>query len=230
MFIDNDSFNQNEESDNNTAFLNKNIKNENNYFNYNNKFINSSSGRSFDLLKKNNNDNDNLNFTSNSFFKNNYNRNNDLEDKLVEEKKTFKNQLKNEASEIGHFIKNSISKVPETLNKISPFSNNQNPNLKNNNNNENNNFLNDNYRIISRPSSANLFGINSNSLNSLSQSKDQIDINEYNLSVCVSNFETKYSGTEEIIFFQIDLYSNLSKKEWSLYRKYKEFFEMNLIF
>ena len=231
MFIDNDSFNQNNESDNNSNLFNKNIKNENNYFNYSNTFTNSSSGKSFDLLDNNsNNNNDNLNFISNSFFKNNNNINNDLEDKLVKEKKTFKNQLKQEVSEIGNFIKNSISKVPETINKISPFSNNQNSNLIINNNNENDNFLSDNYRILSRPSSANLFGINSNSLNSLSQSKDQIDINEYNLSVCVSNFEIKYSGTEEIVFFQIDLYSNLSKKEWSLFRKYKEFFEMNLIF
>ena len=230
MFIDNDSFIQNKESDYNSNIFNNNMKKDNNYLNYSNSFTTSSSGKSFDLLSKQNNiDNDNLNFTSNSFFKNNYNRNNDLQDNIIKEKKTFKNQIKQEVSQIGNLIKNTISKVPETINKISPFSNNEQSNLTNYNN-ENDNFLSDNYKIISRPSSANSFGINSNSFNSLLQSKDQIDINEYNLSVCVSNCESKYSGTEEIIFFQIDLYSNLSKKEWSLFRKYKEFFEMNLIF
>ena len=55
MFIDNDSFIQNKESDNNSNIFNKNMKKENNYFNYSNSFTTSSSGKSFDLLSKQNN-------------------------------------------------------------------------------------------------------------------------------------------------------------------------------
>ncbi len=228
MFVENDLSNSNDElkeRESHSNLINK--KNENNFFNR----YSTSIGSSFDLLdnKEINNNNNNLNFKSNSFFNNDFNRNNNLEgNNYLEEENSVKNKIKNGASKAKNYLKNSIKntiiKLPETINKLSsPFL----PNQENfDNNNIEDNFLNDNYSLISRPS--NVFGINSNSLNK--ELNNKIDINEYNLSVFISDYEIKYFENKELIYFKINLYSNLSKKEWTLFRKYREFYEMNLIF
>ena len=226
--MENDLSNSNDElkeRESHSNLINK--KNENNFFNRHSISI----GRSFDLLdnKEINNNNNNLNFKSNSFFNNDFNRNNNLEgNNYLEEENSVKNKIKIGASKAKNYLKNSIKntiiKLPETINKLSsPFL----PNQENfDNNNIEDNFLNDNYSLISRPS--NVFGINTNSLSK--EFNNKIDINEYNLSVFISDYEIKYFENKELIYFKINLYSNLSKKEWTLFRKYREFYEMNLIF
>ena len=228
MFMENDLSNSNDElkeRESHSNLINK--KNENNFFNRHSISI----GRSFDLLdnKEINNNNNNLNFKSNSFFNNDFNRNNNLEgNNYLEEENSVKNKIKIGASKAKNYLKNSIKntiiKLPETINKLSsPFL----PNQENfDNNNIEDNFLNDNYSLISRPS--NVFGINTNSLSK--EFNNKIDINEYNLSVFISDYEIKYFENKELIYFKINLCSNLSKKEWALFRKYREFYEMNLIF
>ena len=247
------NFNKNNNNNNNrnNFFKNKENKNydENDFFKINNHYSNTE--KSFNLLsnsnkenpfqKKNNFEEKNLfkENKSNSFLNNSYNKWEDL--KEDNNKNSIQNKIKSGASEVKNMMKNALSKtisnLPETLNKLSPFSKNDNYNdsyeesfLNEDNFNNNNNYKRNN-RLSSRPSSTNLFGINTNKLsNSLIQPESQIDINEYNLSVCISNYDIKYIGTEEVILYQIDLYSNLSKKEWIIQRKLNEFYEMNLIF
>ena len=162
--MENDLSNSNDElkeRESHSNLINK--KNENNFFNRHSISI----GRSFDLLdnKEINNNKNNLNFKSNSFFNNDFNRNNNLEgNNYLEEENSVKNKIKIGASKAKNYLKNSIKntiiKLPETINKLSsPFL----PNQENfDNNNIEDNFLNDNYSLISRPS--NVFGINTNSL------------------------------------------------------------------
>ena len=245
--------NNNKKNNRNNYFTNKENKNydDNDFFKINNRYSNSET--SFNLLSnssKENNFQNRNNFEeknpfkenrSNSFFNNSYNKWEDLRED--NNNNSIQNKIKTGASEVKNMMKNALSKtisnLPQTLNKFSPFSKQNNysnetyeDSFLNEDNYNNNNYKNKrNNRLTSRPSSTNLFGINTNQLsNSLKQPESQIDINEYNLSVCVSNYDMKYIGTEEVILYQIDLYSNLSKKEWIVERKLNEFYEMNLIF
>ena len=245
--------NNNNKNNRNNYFTNKENKNydENDFFKINNRYSNSET--SFNLLSNSNKENNFQNRNnfeeknpfkenrSNSFFNNSYNKWEDLRED--NNSNSIQNKIKTGASEVKNMMKNALSKtisnLPQTLNKFSPFSKQNNysnetyeDSFLNEDNYNNNNYKNKrNNRLTSRPSSTNLFGINTNQLsNSLKQPESQIDINEYNLSVCVSNYDMKYIGTEEVILYQIDLYSNLSKKEWIVERKLNEFYEMNLIF
>ena len=222
--------NNNNKNNRNNFFTNKENKNydENDFFKINNRFSNSE--KSFNLLSNSNKENsfqNRNNFEennpfkenrSNSFFNNSYNKWEDLREE--NNNNSIQNKIKTGASEVKNMMKNALSKtisnLPQTLNKFSPFLKNENYSnetyedsfLNEDNFNNNNNYKNRrNNRLTSRPSSTNLFGINTNQLsNSLMQPESQIDINEYNLSVCVSNYDMKYIGTEEVILYQIDLY------------------------
>ena len=254
MFVDNELNNNNRNSGKNfnsnnlnTFYNKKENQKEENFF-----YSKSQNTKSFDLLNNNNNNNNKENINVKRYLNNSYNKWEDLNEN-INEKNSLQKKVKKGASEVKNMMKNALSKTisnfPETINKISPFSKNNNfkpenyedsflnennfhnSNYRNSNFNDNNNYYNRNNRLSSRPSSLNLFGINSKDLsNSIKQNENQIDINEYNLSIFVSNFEIKYIGTEENIYFQIDLYSNLSKKEWFVERKLTEFYELNLIF
>ena len=54
--------------------------------------------------------------------------------------------------------------------------------------------------------------------------------NQFHIDALISNFETKVIGAEEIVYFKIDLYSAITKQEWTIYHKYSDFYELNLIF
>ena len=244
-----------EENDNS----NNNILNDNNPFkNISNKFSSNHQSKDFDLLNNNNNNLNNYERNSTPNFNNNnyyYNNNNDYNKDFLRKSEIYNNNNFNSISNRAYQITDSIkTKSKETLNKIgsklnqtiSNFPNNISNisskiknNFKNNNNNKitkddslfSSNNNNNNNNLDSRASFAGNFGINSNNFpHNLIQNKSEIHINKFNISVNISNFETKSSTNEEIIYYQIDLYSNLSKKEWSLFHKFNDFYEMNLIF
>jgi hypothetical protein len=54
-------------------------------------------------------------------------------------------------------------------------------------------------------------------------------ISIFHLQVAVTNFEMKTVNREDIIFYKIELYSHLTKKEWTVMRRYNDFWELNLI-
>lgn len=45
----------------------------------------------------------------------------------------------------------------------------------------------------------------------------------------MSGYEAKTVGKDDIIFYNIDLYSNLTDKEWNLKRRFNDFHELYLI-
>ena len=246
MFEENDNSNNNNLNDNNPF---KNISN---------KFSSNHQSKDFDLLNNNNNNLNNYERNSTPNFNNNnyyyYNNNNDYNKDFLRKSEIYNNNNFNSISNRAYQITDNIkTKSKETLNKIgsklnqtiSNFPNNFSnisSKIKNNFKNNNNNKItkddslfssnnNNNNNLDSRASFAGNFGINSNNFpHNLIQNKSEIHINKFNISVNISNFETKSSTNEEIIYYQIDLYSNLSKKEWSLFHKFNDFYEMNLIF
>ena len=201
---------------------NFNNNNNNNYYYYN--INNNISEYNKDFLRKseiyNNNNNNNNSFNS-------------ISNRAYQITDNIKTKSKETLNKIGSKLNQTISNFPNISNISSKIKNNFKSNNKinkddslfsNNNNNNNNN-------LDSRASFAGNFGINTNSLpHNLIQNKSEIHINKFNISVNISNFETKSSSNEEIIYYQIDLYSNLSKKEWSIFHKFNYFYEMNLIF
>lgn len=54
--------------------------------------------------------------------------------------------------------------------------------------------------------------------------------NQFQLNLAVSDTEKKVIGTEDVVFFRIDLQSNISKREWSVYHRYSDFYELNTVF
>ena len=246
-----------EENDNNNN--NNNLNDNNPFKNISNKFSSNHQSKDFDLLNNNNNNLNNYernstpNFNNNNYYYNN--NNNDYNKDFLRKSEIYNNNNFNSISNRAYQITDNIkTKSKETLNKIgsklnqtiSNFPNNFSNisskiknNFKNNNNNKitkddslfSSNNNNNNNNLDSRASFAGNFGINSNNFpHNLIQNKSEIHINKFNISVNISNFETKSSTNEEIIYYQIDLYSNLSKKEWSLFHKFNDFYEMNLIF
>ena len=196
--------------------------NNNNYYYYN--INNNISEYNKDFLRK-----------SEIYNNNNNNSFNSLSNRAYQITDNIKTKSKETLNKIGSKLNQTISNFPNISNISSKIKNN----FKNNNNNNkinkddslfsNNN--NNNNNLDSRASFAGNFGINTNSLpHNLIQNKSEIHINKFNISVNISNFETKSSSNEEIIYYQIDLYSNLSKKEWSIFHKFNDFYEMNLIF
>ena len=243
-----------EENDNNN---NNNLNDNNPFKNISNKFSSNHQSKDFDLLNNNNNNLNNYERNSTPNFNNNnyyYNNNNDYNKDFLRKSEIYNNNSLNSISNRAYQITDNIkTKSKETLNKIgsklnqtiSNFPNNFSnisSKIKNNFKNNNNNKItkddslfssnnNNNNNLDSRASFAGNFGINSNNFpHNLIQNKSEIHINKFNISVNISNFETKSSTNEEIIYYQIDLYSNLSKKEWSLFHKFNDFYEMNLIF
>ena len=197
--------------------------NNNNYYYYN--INNNISEYNKDFLRK-----------SEIYNNNNNNSFNSLSNRAYQITDNIKTKSKETLNKIGSKLNQTISNFPNISNISSKIKNN----FKNNNNNNkinkddslfSNNNNNNNNNLDSRASFAGNFGINTNSLpHNLIQNKSEIHINKFNISVNISNFETKSSSNEEIIYYQIDLYSNLSKKEWSIFHKFNDFYEMNLIF
>lgn len=130
-------------------------------------------------------------------------------------------------------ISNTFQNIPNTFSNLTkPFANNNN---KTNNFQINNNFFGTSSQDDNKPQGSfnTVFGINpgpNTFSSSLSQPKSQINLNQFQLSSYISNFETKIVGAEEVIYFKIDLYSNITKNDWSVYHKYNDFYELNLIF
>lgn len=126
------------------------------------------------------------------------------------------------ASMFSNAFSNTLQQIPNTYSNLTnPFG------IANNSSTEGNDAESKRTSTFS-----NVFGINQNPLSSskLSQPKSQININKYQLSACVSNFETKLAGAQEVILFKIDLYSNISKNEWSVFHDYNSFYKLNAIF
>ena len=205
-----------------------NFNNNNNYYYYN--INNNISEYNKDFLRRseiyNNNNNENNSFNS-------------ISNRAYQITDNIKTKSKETLNKIGSKLNQTITNFPNTFSNISTKIKN-NFNKNNNNNNKitkdnslfsTNNNNNNNLYLDSRSSFAGNFGINSNNLpQNLIQNKSEIHLNKFNISVNISNFETKSSTNEEIIYYQIDLYSNLSKKEWSVFHKFNDFYEMNLIF
>ena len=219
--LNNNNNNINNIERNSTPNFNNN--NNNNYYYYN--INNNISEYNKDFLRK-----------SEIYNNNNNNSFNSLSNRAYQITDNIKTKSKETLNKIGSKLNQTISNFPNISNISSKIKNN----FKNNNNNNkinkddslfSNNNNNNNNNLDSRASFAGNFGINTNSLpHNLIQNKSEIHINKFNISVNISNFETKSSSNEEIIYYQIDLYSNLSKKEWSIFHKFNDFYEMNLIF
>lgn len=130
-------------------------------------------------------------------------------------------------------LSHTFQNIPNTFSNLTnPFGVNS---LNNTKQQPQNFFGSQNTIQDNRPKSSfsNVFGINPspNSFGAnITQPRNQIEINQFQLSVAINTFETKIDRTEEVVFFKIDLYSNITKNEWSVFHKYNDFYELNLIF
>ena len=109
-------------------------------------------------------------------------------------------------------LSHTFQNIPNTLSNLtSPFSSSSSQN------NTNTNSFNT------------VFGVNP-SPNTYKPKNLNFKPNQFHIDALISNFETKVIGAEEVVYFKIDLYSSITKQEWTIYHKYSDFFELNLIF
>ena len=113
-------------------------------------------------------------------------------------------------------LSHTFQNIPNTFSNLTnPFGVNS---LNNTKQQPQNFFGSQNTIQDNRPKSSfsNVFGINPspNSFGAnITQPRNQIEINQFQLSVAINTFETKIDRTEEVVFFKIDLYSNITKNE-----------------
>ena len=52
-------------------------------------------------------------------------------------------------------------------------------------------------------------------------------VNQFKLTINITDHLMKVIGTKEVIYYKINLYSSLSNKSWDIYHKYNEFLDLN---
>ena len=55
-------------------------------------------------------------------------------------------------------------------------------------------------------------------------------VGEFQLSVSIPTFQKRVVGTENVIFYKIDLFSALSNQSWTVYHKINDFVDLNFVF
>ena len=114
-------------------------------------------------------------------------------------------------------VKNTITENFENV-KNSEVVNNIKEKVKNSNILES---LTDKVNILKENINKKIF----NKDNNQNENEEQL-INQFQLSINITDNIMKVIGTEEIMYYKINLYSSLTTKNWNIYHKYNEFLDL----